>query len=112
MENAIVQNFWKQPFNKAINLNKLQSLLMESYVEVYTGKFKMHNNQNIYFTSNLHEMLENLLMLIQRKQIYFSSINLNSQTPQTISLIYGGVSLTKEFAGEDFNGHKFLQVTV
>ena len=44
---------------------------MESYVEVYTGKFKMHNNQNIYFTSNLHEMLENLLMLIQRKQIYF-----------------------------------------
>ena len=49
----------------------LQSLLMESYVEVYTGKFKMHNNQNTYFTSNLHEMLENLLMLIQRKQIYF-----------------------------------------
>ena len=84
MENAIVQNFWEQPFNKAINLNKLQSLLMESYVEVYTGKFKMHNNQNIYFTSNLHEMLENLLMLIQRKQIYFSSINLNSQTPACV----------------------------
>ena len=54
---------------------------MESYVEVYTGKFKMHNNQNTYFTSNLHEMLENLLMLIQRMQIYFSSINLNSHTP-------------------------------
>ena len=84
MENAIVRNFWEQPFNKAINLNKLQSLIMESYVEVYTGKFKMHNNQNIYFTSNLHEMLENLLMLIQRKQIYFSSINLNSQTPACV----------------------------
>ena len=44
---------------------------MESYVKVCTGKFKMHNNQNINFTSDLHEMLENLLMLIQRKQIYF-----------------------------------------
>ena len=83
MENAIVQNFWEQPFNKAINL-KLQSLLMESYVKVYTGKFKIHNNQNIYFTSNLHEMLENLLMLIQRKQIYFSSTNLSSQTPACV----------------------------
>ena len=71
MENAIVQNFWEQPFNKAINLNKLQPFLMESYVKVCTGKFKMHNNQNINFTSDLHEMLENLLMLIQRKQIYF-----------------------------------------
>ena len=84
MENAIVQKFWEQPFNKAINLNKLQSILMESYVEAYTGKFKMHNNQNIYFTSNLHEMLENVLMLIQRKQVYFSSINLNSQTPACV----------------------------
>ena len=70
MENANVQNFWES-FNKAINLNKLQSLLMESYVKVCTGKFKMHNNQNIYFTSNLHEMLESLLLLVQRKQIYF-----------------------------------------
>ena len=26
---------------------------MESYVKVYTGKFKMQNDENIYFTSNL-----------------------------------------------------------
>ena len=43
---------------------------MESYVKVYTGKFKMQNDENIYFTSNLQKMLENLLVLIQRKQIY------------------------------------------
>ena len=71
MENVIVQTFWEQPLNKVINLNKLQSLLMESYVKVCTGKFKVHKNQNIYFTSNSHKILENLLMLIQRKQIYF-----------------------------------------
>ena len=46
MENTIVQNFWEYPFNIAINLKQLQSLLMESYVEVCTAKFKMHNNQN------------------------------------------------------------------
>ena len=70
MENANVQNFWES-FNKAINLNKLQSLLMESYVKVCTGKFKMHNNQNIYFTSNLHEMLENLLCWYKESKYIF-----------------------------------------
>ena len=44
---------------------------MESYVEVCTRTFYMHDNQNIYFHSNFHEMLENRVMLIQRKQIYF-----------------------------------------
>ena len=62
-----MQNLWKWPVNKAINLNKLQPLLMERYVKVCSGKFNTQNDQNIYFTSNLHKMLENLLMLIQRK---------------------------------------------
>ena len=44
---------------------------MERFVKVCTGKFNMQNDQNTYFTSNLHKMLENLLMLIQSKQIYF-----------------------------------------
>ena len=69
MGNATVKNFWEWPVDKAIKLNKLQSLLMKSYVNVCTGKPKMQNDQNIYFTSNFHKMLENLLMLIQRKQI-------------------------------------------
>ena len=127
MKNAIVQNFRKWHFNKAINLNKLQSLLTERYVKVCTGKFNTKNDQNIYFTSNLHKMLENLLMLIQRKQIYFwleaidlfvwgsISIKVNSQTPAcvrrkkhaietyTLYLIFSGVLLTKEYAGEDFS---------
>ena len=69
---------WKPPQCKIFGngplikpLIKLRSLLMELYVKVFTGKFNMQNNQSIYFTSNLHKMLENLVMLIQRKQIYF-----------------------------------------
>ena len=50
MENAIVQNFWEQPFNQGINLNKLQSLLMKSYVKLCTGKFKF---KCVKFTRNV-----------------------------------------------------------
>ena len=71
MEKAIVKNIWEWTINKAIYLNKLQPLLMESYVKECTGKFKMQNDQNMYFTSDLHKMFQNLLTLIQRKQIYF-----------------------------------------
>ena len=44
---------------------------MEINVKVCTGKFKMQKDQNIYFTSNLHKMFQNLLTLIQRKPICF-----------------------------------------
>ena len=40
---------------------------MERYIKVCTGKCNTKNDQNIYFTSNLLKMLENVLMLIQRK---------------------------------------------
>ena len=63
----LCKSFCKWPINKAINLNKLQWLLMERSVNVCTGKFNIQNDQNIYFTSNLHTMLGNLVMLIQRK---------------------------------------------
>ena len=34
---------------------------MESYIQICTGEFKMQNDQNIYYTSNLCKMLENQL---------------------------------------------------
>ena len=103
-------------------MNKLQWLLIERYMKVCTGKFNMQNDQNIYFTSNLQEMLG--------KQIYFwlqavdlfvwgsSWIKVNSRTPAcvrtktqaidpyTLYLIFSGVSLAKEYAGEDFSCYR------